>query len=464
MSAHNLPPLPLQGSLSKTLQGVARVPGDKSLSHRAILFGALAEGETIINGLLESGDVFATVEACRKLGARVRFNEDDGQWHVQGLGNQGATEPDTVLDLGNSGTTTRLLMGVLAGYPILATLTGDGSLRKRPMQRVMTPLTEMGASFMARQGGKLPLAMRGAQTLQAISYRLPVASAQLKSAVMLAGLRAEGVTEVIEPERSRDHTENLLPAFGITVEIGETAEGERVIRVPGGQVLQGTLVDVPGDPSSAAFPAVAASIHPGSSIVIPGVCINPLRAGLFTTLSEMGVIINFLRQRIQAGEQVADIEIIAPDVLKAVTVPAERAPSMIDEFPILAVAASVANGTSRMEGLAELRVKESDRLAKIAEGLAACGVSVRMGEDWLEVDGSAGKAHAGGATVTTALDHRIAMSFLIMGTICTSPVSIDDGRPIMTSFPNFLEVMDGIGANIATIGAEDGLIPWDEND
>jgi 3-phosphoshikimate 1-carboxyvinyltransferase len=464
MTTHNFPPLPMlgrpYGSPDDTLQGVARVPGDKSCSHRAILFGAMAEGETLVQGLLESGDVFSTIEACRKLGARVRYDDIDGLWHVDGVGEAGFAEPDTVLDLGNSGTTTRLLMGAIAGSKIHAVITGDGSLRKRPMQRVMTPLADMGVTFMARAGGKLPLSMLGATPLKPITYTLPVASAQLKSAIILAGLFADGETQIIEPERSRDHTENLLPAFGVDIEIGETAEGHRVIKVQGKQTLKGAFMEVPGDPSSAAFPAVAAAIRPGSSVVIPGVCVNKLRIGLFDTLIEMGVTITRKNERLQAGEKVADLEVTAPDMLKAVTVPADRAPSMIDEFPILAVAASIADGTTVMEGLAELRVKESDRLAKIAEGLIACGVTLEMGEDSLTVYGSGGKPHKGGCTITTALDHRIAMSFLIMGTICQNPVSIDDGRPIATSFPGFEDMMQNLGANIAIEGIETGLLDW----
>ncbi|MFA7276837.1 MAG: 3-phosphoshikimate 1-carboxyvinyltransferase [Pseudobdellovibrionaceae bacterium] len=428
------------------LSGTVRVPGDKSISHRALMFGAMAQGETLISGLLEGEDVMCTAAAMRAMGAKI-IKGEDGLWrcHGQGLGN--LTEPSTVLDMGNSGTSTRLLMGIVAGHSITACFTGDASLIKRPMGRVITPLEKMGASFIARSGGKPPFAMRGTGDLQPITYELPVASAQVKSAILLAGLNARGTTTVIETKPTRDHSENMLRHFGVEVDITKTEEGDNAISVRGGQPMLGCAVDVPADPSSAAFPVVAALINAGSSIRLPRVGINPRRIGLYDTLIEMGADITFENKIIDAGEPVATLVVKSTRPLKGVNVPPERVPSMIDEFPILAMAATCAEGTTVMTDLAELRVKESDRLLMVANGLKACGVNLEMGEDWLKIHGT-GKPPKGGAYIETALDHRIAMSFLVLGTVTDEPIAIDDARPILTSFPNFIELMTDLGVLI----------------
>ncbi|HNQ91660.1 MAG TPA: 3-phosphoshikimate 1-carboxyvinyltransferase [Alphaproteobacteria bacterium] len=431
---------------SGPLNGTARIPGDKSMSHRALMFGALAEGETMISGLLEGEDVFNTAGAMRAMGAKISKG-DDGLWRCfgQGLGN--LTEPDQILDMGNSGTSTRLLMGIVAGHPISACFTGDKSLVKRPMGRVITPLEQMGATFLGRAGGKLPLTMRGTNQAKAITYKLPVASAQVKSAIMLAGLNANGTTTVIEDHPTRDHSENMLRAFGVNVTVEKTDDSSDAISIAGGQRMIGCAVDVPADPSSAAFAVVAALINQGSQITLPRVGINPRRTGLYDTLVEMGASIIFENRKTEAGEPIANLMIMADSPLKGIDVPESRVPSMIDEFPILAVAASCAEGTTRMTGLAELRVKESDRLLMMATGLKACGVELEMGEDWLTIHGT-GKPPKGGALIETALDHRIAMSFLVLGTATQEPVSIDDASPIKTSFPNFIELMTDLGATL----------------
>ncbi len=444
-------PKPLTSFKSGALSGVARVPGDKSISHRALMFGALASGETIISGLLEGEDVMNTADALRAMGARITTS-GDGLWRIFGVGGN-FLEPTTILDMGNSGTSTRLLMGLIAGSSLTAILTGDASLLKRPMARVVTPLEKMGVTFMGRHGGKLPLALCGADDLKAINYTLPVASAQVKSAILLAGLSARGTTTVIEPEKTRDHTENMIRHFG-----GVCTISGHEISVQGGQSLQGCAVDVPSDPSSAAFIAVAATLIPGSNVTIARVCMNPTRTGLYKTLLEMGAAITYTNERIEAGEPVADLIITGGAPLKGVDVPQERVASMIDEFPILSIAASCAQGTSHFSGLKELRVKESDRLAKIAEGLNACGVSIELGEDWLTIQGT-GRPPEGGAFIETALDHRIAMSFLIMGLVSNQPVTIDDRAPIATSFPNFIDLMQSIGAKLDTPDG-DGLIDF----
>lgn len=444
-------PKPLTSFKSGALSGVARVPGDKSISHRALMFGAFASGETIISGLLEGEDVMNTADALRAMGARITTS-GDGLWRIFGVGGN-FLEPATILDMGNSGTSTRLLMGLIAGSSLTAILTGDASLLKRPMARVVTPLEKMGVTFMGRHGGKLPLALCGADDLKAINYTLPVASAQVKSAILLAGLSARGTTTVIEPEKTRDHTENMIRHFG-----GVCTISGHEISVQGGQSLQGCAVDVPSDPSSAAFIAVAATLIPGSNVTIARVCMNPTRTGLYKTLLEMGAAITYTNERIEAGEPVADLIITGGAPLKGVDVPQERVASMIDEFPILSIAASCAQGTSHFSGLKELRVKESDRLAKIAEGLNACGVSIELGEDWLTIQG-AGRPPEGGAFIETALDHRIAMSFLIMGLVSNQPVTIDDRAPIATSFPNFIDLMQSIGAKLDTPDG-DGLIDF----
>ncbi len=436
----------MNSSKINSLNGHARVPGDKSISHRSIMFGALAIGETIISGLLEGEDVLHTASAMRAMGAKIEAQQS-GLWRVHGVGIGGLQEPATVLEMGNSGTSTRLLMGLIGGHNITATFTGDNSLIKRPMQRVITPLEQMGATFMCRAGDKLPLTMKGAEDPLAIEYTLPVASAQVKSAIMLAGLNARGRTTVIEDKPTRDHTENMLRHFGAQVTVEDLGAGKSAISVEGHQTLQGCAVDVPGDPSSAAFPAVAALINEGSDITLNNVGMNDTRIGLYTTLKEMGADIEYINPRIVSGEPVADLRIKGTGSLKGINVPEDRVPSMIDEFPILAVAASCAGGTTKMTGLHELRVKESDRLLMMANGLKACGVDLEMGEDSLTIHGN-GKAPNGGACVETALDHRIAMSFLILGTATQEPVAIDDAAPIKTSFPNFIELMNDLGAHI----------------
>ncbi len=444
MSKHTAS-LPYSSHRSGPLKGYARIPGDKSMSHRAVMFGALAEGETIISGLLEGEDVMNTATAMNAMGARIQGNQD-GLWRIHGVGAKGLSEPSQVIDMGNSGTSTRLIMGILAGYDFVATLTGDNSLIKRPMARVTTPLQQMGAQFITRNGNRLPLTMRGAATPKAIEYTLPVASAQVKSAVMLAGLRADGITTVIENEPTRDHSENMLRHFGVDVRIENLQAHAQAIHVTPGAVLQGCAVDIPADPSSAAFPTVAALLRPGSDIKMGRVCLNPRRAGIYETLLEMGADISFEHDRVELGERIANVIVRGGEPLRGIDVPADRVASMIDEFPILAVAAACANGTTRMTGLAELRVKESDRLSMMAKGLEACGVKLEMGEDWLTIHGT-GMPPKGGAFIETALDHRIAMSFMVLGMATEEPVTIDDSAPIRTSFPQFMELMDELGAD-----------------
>lgn len=423
------------------LSGTAGVPGDKSISHRALILGALAVGRTDITGLLEGEDVLGTAAALRALGAEVE-RSGPGAWTVHGVGVGGLAEPGDVLDLGNSGTSARLLLGLVASHPITVFMTGDASLRRRPMARVTAPLERIGARFVAREGVRLPLASIGAREPMPIEYRLPVASAQVKSAVLLAGLNAPGRTRVIEPWQTRDHTERMLRAFGADLRVEETAEG-RIIDLMGEAELRPTPVAVPRDPSSAAFPLVAALIVPGSEVLLPEIGMNPGRIGLIETLLEMGADIAIESAREEAGEPVADLRVRA-STLRGVTVPAERAPRMIDEYPVLAMAAAFAEGETRMEGLDELRVKESDRLAAVARGLAACGVAHEEGPDFLVVRG--GGRVPGGATIAADLDHRIAMAFLVLGLAAEAPVAIDDAASIRTSFPGFVEVMSGLGA------------------
>jgi 3-phosphoshikimate 1-carboxyvinyltransferase len=411
-----------------------------------LILGGLAIGRTRVTGLLEGEDVLATAGAMRALGAGIT-RHGEGDWLVSGVGVGGLQEPDSLLDMGNSGTGARLVMGAVAGHDITAFFTGDASLRRRPMARVTEPLSRMGAKVVAREGGRLPLALTGASAPVPITYASPVASAQVKSAILLAGLSAPGETTVIEPLASRDHTENLLRHFGATVTSTPTNEGGRRITVTGQPELKAGDIVIPGDPSSAAFPAVAALLLPDSEITIEGVGINPLRAGLFQTLDEMGANITFANRRVEGGEPVADL-IIRAAALNAVTVPAERAPSMIDEYPILAVAAAFAKGRTVMHGLAELRVKESDRLSAIAKGLSDCGVTVAIEGDTLIVEGNGGKPR-GGAAVASSLDHRIAMSFLMLGMAAEKPVTIDDGATIATSFPDFVALVNGLGGAIA---------------
>ena len=435
---------------SEGLSGVARPPGDKSISHRALLLGGLAVGETRVEGLLEGEDVLRTAAAMRALGAEVE-RDGEGSWHIHGRGPGGLVEPAEVLDLGNSGTGARLLMGILAGHDLRAVLTGDASLRDRPMNRVIRPLEAMGARFEAREGGRLPLAVTGSARPLPIRYELPVASAQVKSAILLAGLTAPGETTVIEPAPTRDHSERMLRHFGARVEVADEAGGRRVT-IAGQPELAGQAVTVPGDPSSAAFLAVAAAVLPGSRLRLENVGMNPLRNGLYRTLAEMGAGLAIENEREAGGEPVADL-VVTGGGLTGVEVPAERAPDMIDEYPILAVAAACAQGRTVMRGLGELRVKESDRLAAMARGLAACGVEVEEGPDSLAVAGAAGRPRGGNnAPVVTHLDHRIAMSFLVLGLAAEHPVTIDDGAPIATSFPDFVALMTGLGARIEAAG------------
>lgn len=437
----------LTSRTAASLQGTLRVPGDKSISHRALMFGAMAVGETRIQGLLEGEDVLSTAAAMQSLGAKVNRLED-GTWVVNGVGVGGFREPSGVLDMGNSGTSARLLMGILATQPFTSFMTGDRSLCSRPMNRVIRPLGPVGAQFMSRSGGRLPVAIAGTDSPVPITYELPVASAQVKSAILLAGLNAPGNTTVIEPKPSRDHTEKMLTHFGAEVNVETREDGARVITVCGQPELSARDVVVPSDPSSAAFAVVAALIVPGSRVVIEGVGMNPLRTGLFTTLKEMGGKITEQNVRIEAGEEVADL-VVEHSQLTGISVPAERAPSMIDEYPILAVAASYAHGTTFMEGLEELRVKESDRLSVVAESLKACGVDYEEGKDSLTVHGT-GAAPRGDGLIASHLDHRIAMSFLVFGMASQVPVTIDDASPINTSFPGFVELMNSLGAKIET--------------
>jgi 3-phosphoshikimate 1-carboxyvinyltransferase len=427
---------------SGPLKGRVRAPGDKSISHRALILGALATGVTEIEGLLEGDDVLRTADACADLGAHV-IRHGGGRWTVEGQGR--FTEPMEIVDCGNSGTGVRLLMGAAAGFPIGVEFTGDASLRKRPMGRVLDPLAMMGARAEGEVPGKLPLRLHGGH-LKSISYRLPVASAQVKSALLLAGLNAEGGVEVIEPEATRDHTERMLKAFGATLEITADGNGRR-IRLPGGQRLHGTHVIVPGDPSSAAFPIVAALVTPGSEVRVDGVLLNPGRAGLYDTLIEMGADLDILNRREESGEPVGDL-VARHGPLKGVDVPAARAPSMIDEYPILAVAAAFATGATVMRGIGEMRVKESDRIALMAAGLEACGVDVAEEPEGMIVTGS-GRPPRGGALVETHGDHRIAMAHLVLGLGAEFPVKVDEPGMIATSFPTFRALMAGLGAGIA---------------
>src|SRR6516165_9416569 len=447
--AHNISlemPKPLTAARPRMpLTGKIRVPGDKSISHRALMLGALAVGRTEISGLLEGEDVLATAAAVNALGAHTS-PAGDGLWAVDGVGVGGLIEPEDLLDLGNSGTAARLLLGILATHPLTAFVTGDASLRQRPMGRIVEPLSRIGARFVTRKGARLPLGISGAVEPVPISYHLPVPSAQVKSAVLLAGLDTPGTTTVIEPQPTRDHTERMLRHFGATVTTEPVGGGGQRITLEGYPELAAASIAVPGDPSSAAFPLIAALIVPGSEVTIEGVGINPLRTGLLECLREMGADISLLNERDEGDEPVADLRARAGP-LKGADIPAERAPRMIDEFPILAVAAACASGRTVMRGLAELRVKESDRLAGIAAGLAKCGVRVAVEGNDLLVEG-AGNFPAGGATIESQLDHRMAMAFLILGLAANEPVRIDDAAPIATSFPGFLSLMNGLGGEI----------------
>jgi 3-phosphoshikimate 1-carboxyvinyltransferase len=427
------------------LQGRAEVPGDKSLSHRALLLGALAVGESRIAGLLEGEDVLAMAAALHALGVEVEAR-GAGRWHVHGRGLCGFAEPDRPLDLGNSGTASRLLLGALAGHPFTSFVTGDASLNRRPMGRVIEPLGRMGAQFLARSGQRLPLAITGSSELMPIRYEQQVASAQVKSAILLAGLHAPGRTTVIEPQRSRDHTERLLRHLGAEVVVESLDDGRSAVSVAGEPELEAFAFAVPGDISSAAFPLVAAAALPGARLRIEGVGLNPLRTGVLDCLQEMGADLRIGEADEPAGEPIAWLE-IAGGSLSGVDVPAERAPRMIDEYPVLAVAAACARGRTRLAGLAELRVKESDRLGTMARGLGACGIEVEAGEDSLIVHGCGGRP-AGGAEIDAQHDHRIAMSFLVLGTLARAPVTVSGAETIETSFPGFAALMNRLGARI----------------
>ncbi|MDT8342997.1 MAG: 3-phosphoshikimate 1-carboxyvinyltransferase [Thermohalobaculum sp.] len=437
-------PRPATARRSRGLSGTATIPGDKSVSHRALIFGTLAVGETRVTGLLEGEDVLGTAAAMRAFGAQV-IRTGKGAWTIHGLGVGGLMEPEDVIDCGNAGTGVRLIMGMMATCPITATFTGDASLRRRPMGRILDPLRLFGTTSMGRAGGLLPLSLRGAADPVPVEYTLPVPSAQVKSAVLLAGLNAPGETVVIEREATRDHTERMLRGFGADVTVEDLPQG-RVIRVAGRPDLRPQTIAVPRDPSSAAFPVAAALIAEGSDILVPNICLNPTRAGFYLTLADMGADIVLEHPREEGGEPVADLRVRA-SALRGVEVPPERAPAMIDEYPILACLAAFAEGDTVMRGIGELRVKESDRIAAVVAGLRTNGVAVTEEPDGMIVHGRGGSV-PGGGTVATHLDHRIAMSFLCLGLGTDKPVTVDDAGPIATSFPTFLSLMATLGAGI----------------
>ena len=445
MSGHGTA-IPMTARKSGPLRGTAEVPGDKSISHRALILGALSVGETKVTGLLEGQDVLDTAAAMRAFGAEVT-RHGEGSWSVHGVGVGGFAEPGNVIDCGNSGTGVRLIMGAMATTPITATFTGDASLNKRPMGRVTDPLALFGARAYGRQGGRLPMTVVGAANPVPVRYATPVASAQVKSAVLLAGLNAPGQTVVIEREPTRDHSERMLRGFGAEVSVEKTAEGS-VITLTGQPELRPQTVAVPRDPSSAAFPVCAALIVEGSDISVPGVSQNTTRNGLYVTLAEMGADIDFANPREEGGEPVADLRVRFSGSMKGIEVPEDRAASMIDEFPVLSVVAAYASGRTVMRGVKELRVKESDRIDAMARGLEACGVRVEEDEDTLIVHGMGAGGVPGGAICKTYIDHRIAMSFLVLGLASKKLVSVDDGSPIATSFPMFEGLMAGLGADI----------------
>ncbi|BCH21228.1 3-phosphoshikimate 1-carboxyvinyltransferase [Mesorhizobium sp. L-8-3] len=439
-------PLPATARRSPALSGRVRVPGDKSISHRSFMFGGLAAGETRITGLLEGDDVMRTGEAMKAMGAHIRKAGDT--WIIRGTGNGALLQPEAPLDFGNAGTGSRLTMGLVGSYDMETTFIGDASLSKRPMGRVLDPLRLMGTQVLkSAPGDRMPLTLRGPGVAAPITYRVPMASAQVKSAVLLAGLNTPGITTVVEPVMTRDHTEKMLKGFGANIEVETDPDGVRHIRIEGQGRLTGQTIAVPGDPSSAGFPLVAALIVPGSDIVIENVLMNPTRTGLVLTLQEMGASIELVNPRNAGGEDVADLHVRASE-LKGVRVPPERAPSMIDEYPVLAIAASFAEGETVMDGLEELRVKESDRLSAVANGLKANGVDCTEGEASLVVRGRPDGRGLGGGRVETHLDHRIAMSFLVMGLASEKPVTVDDQTMIATSFPEFMGLMRGLGAEI----------------
>ena len=445
MSAHGAP-IPMTSHKCTGLSGVVEVPGDKSISHRSLIFGAMALGKTEISGLLEGQDVLDTAKAMEAFGASVT-NHGDGNWTVHGVGVGGFSEPDGVIDCGNSGTGVRLIMGAMATHDMTATFTGDASLNKRPMARVTDPIALFGAEAYGRKGGRLPMTIVGAKHPVPVRYTVPMPSAQVKSAVMLAGLNAPGETVIIEKEATRDHTERMLVGFGAEVDVEITAEG-RVITLRGYPELKPQTISVPRDPSSAAFPVCAALITEGSDILVPNIGLNPTRAGLYTTLREMGADLVFENERLEGGEPVADLRAKFSPNMKGIEVPPERAASMIDEYPILSVVASFAEGDTIMRGVKELRVKESDRIDAMAKGLRANGMDIDEGEDWWIIHGKGMGNVPGGGLAATFLDHRIAMSFLILGMGSEKPVHIDDGGPIVTSFPNFEPLMSALGAKL----------------
>ena len=446
MSSHGTP-IPMISRACGPLSGTAEVPGDKSISHRSLILGALCVGETTITGLLEGQDVLDTARAMRAFGAEVT-DHGGGAWSVTGVGVGGFAEPETVIDCGNSGTGVRLIMGAMATSPITATFTGDASLNGRPMARVTDPLALFGCQSVGRRGGRLPMTLVGAAEPVPVRYTVPVPSAQVKSAVLLAGLNAPGQTVVIEAEATRDHTERMLAGFGAEITV-ETTDAGRVITLTGQPELKPQHIDVPRDPSSAAFPVCAALIVPGSDVLVPGIGLNPTRAGLFTTLREMGADLTYENERTEGGEPVADLRArFSPD-LRGIEVPPERAASMIDEYPVLSVVASYASGQTVMRGVKELRVKESDRIDAMATGLRANGITVEDGPDWWTVTGRGHGEVPGGATCASHLDHRIAMSFLILGMAARTPVRVDDGGPIATSFPIFEPLMQALGADVS---------------
>ena len=445
MSAHGAP-IPMTSHKCTGLSGVVEVPGDKSISHRSLIFGAMALGKTEISGLLEGQDVLDTAKAMEAFGASVT-NHGDGNWTVHGVGVGGFSEPDGVIDCGNSGTGVRLIMGAMATHDMTATFTGDASLNKRPMARVTDPIALFGAEAYGRKGGRLPMTIVGAKHPVPVRYTVPMPSAQVKSAVMLAGLNAPGETVIIEKEATRDHTERMLVGFGAEVDVEITAEG-RMITLRGYPELKPQTISVPRDPSSAAFPVCAALITEGSDILVPNIGLNPTRAGLYTTLREMGADLVFENERLEGGEPVADLRAKFSPNMKGIEVPPERAASMIDEYPILSVVASFAEGETIMRGVKELRVKESDRIDAMAKGLRANGMDIDEGEDWWIIHGKGMGNVPGGGLAETFLDHRIAMSFLTLGMGSEKPVHIDDGGPIVTSFPNFEPLMSALGAKL----------------
>ncbi|MEL0154395.1 3-phosphoshikimate 1-carboxyvinyltransferase [Sphingopyxis sp.] len=435
---------PRSFAASAPLKGRIAIPGDKSISHRALMLSALAVGTSRVSGLLEGHDVLATAAAMRAMGASIE-RTGDGEWVIDGVGVGGLLQPREALDMGNSGTSTRLLMGLVSSHPITTTFTGDASLSGRPMGRVIDPLSQMGADITASPGGRLPLMVRGLAPAVPIEYRLPVASAQVKSAILLAGLNTPGITTVIEPVPTRDHSERMLKGFGATLDVEVEPDGTRWISVMGEAELQPQTIVVPGDPSSAAFFIVAALLVPGSDVTIANVGLNPTRAGLVEVLQAMGGDIELLDPREVGGEPVADLR-VRHSLIRGIAADPAIAPSMIDEYPILFVAAALAEGTTVTTGLDELRVKESDRLSVMAAGLAAIGARVEESEDGLVIHGTGGDPLPGGATVAGHLDHRICMSFAIAGLVSKAPVTIDDMAPVATSFPNFEALLDGLQA------------------